>query len=100
MIETFNFEMLEWIETSPGIFQKGFESGGQRYRLVEYAVNAKHEEWCARGHRGLVLVGSVEFETPEETTQVKAGEAFDIPEGTPHRARNAAEISTRFFLAD
>lgn len=100
MIETFNFEQLEWLETSPGICQKGFESQGQRFRLVEYAANARHEEWCARGHCGLVLEGEIVFETPAESFTIKAGEAFNIPEGNPHRARNAAAARSRFFLAD
>jgi quercetin dioxygenase-like cupin family protein len=100
MIETYDFSQLEWLETSPGIKQKGFESDGQRYRLVEYDVEAHHEEWCARGHRGYVLEGTVEFETPSEKFQVKAGEAFCIPEGEPHRARNVASAPSRFFLAD
>lgn len=100
MIETFKFEMLDWIETSTGISQKGYESNGHRYRLVQYAVGAKHEEWCAREHRGYVLEGEIEFETPVETFQIKAGEAFFIPEGTPHRARNAGANPARFFLID
>lgn len=100
MIETYNFSQLDWMETSPGIRQKGYESAGQRFRLVEYAIGAKHEEWCARGHRGYVLEGVVEFETPVEKFLVKAGEAFYIPEGDPHRARNLATTPSRFFLAD
>lgn len=100
MIETFDFAKLNWTETSPGISQKGFESGGQRFRLVEYATDAKHDEWCARGHLGYVLEGAIEFETPSEKFLVKAGEAFRIPEGDPHRARNAASTPSRFFLSD
>ncbi len=100
MIESFDFGLLEWLETSPGIRQKGYESDGRRFRMVEYAAGAHHEEWCAREHRGFVLEGVVEFETPEEVLQVKAGEAFYIQEGAPHRARNGSESPARFFLAD
>ncbi|MBZ5553011.1 MAG: cupin domain-containing protein [Acidobacteriia bacterium] len=100
MIETFSFERQDWAETSPGIRQKGFESDGHRFRLVEYAVDARHEEWCARGHLGYVLEGTIEFEMPDQKILVKTGEAFHVAEGTPHRARNAAAIPSRFFLAD
>jgi quercetin dioxygenase-like cupin family protein len=100
MIETFKFEAQSWVETSPGICQKGCESGGHRFRLVEYATDARHEEWCARGHLGYVLEGVIEFETPDQKFLVKAGEAFHVPEGDPHRARNAAATPSRFFLAD
>ncbi|MDD5542783.1 MAG: cupin domain-containing protein [Acidobacteriia bacterium] len=100
MIKSFQFFQLDWNETSPGITQKGFESDGSRFRLVQYAVDAKHEEWCARGHIGLVLDGEIEFETPEEKLRIKSGEAFEIPEGTPHRAKNVASVPSRFFLAD
>ncbi len=100
MIEKFDFDMLEWVETSPGILQKGYESEGKRYRIVEYRPNARHNEWCAREHRGIVLEGVIEFETPEERLQVKAGEAFWIEEGTPHRASNGSDRPSRFFLAD
>jgi quercetin dioxygenase-like cupin family protein len=100
MIQVFKFSLLDWAETSPGISQKGFESEGLRFRLVEYARGAKHEDWCARGHKGLVLEGEIEFETPEEKLNIKAGEAFEIPEGTPHRAKNVAPSASRFFLAD
>jgi quercetin dioxygenase-like cupin family protein len=100
MIEKFDFVQLDWVETSPGILQKGFETNGQRFRLVEYATGARHEEWCARAHKGYVLEGIIEFETPDAKFQVKAGEAFCISEGEPHRARNAAIPPSRFFLAD
>lgn len=100
MIETFIFEEQDWIETSPGIRQKGFESEGHRFRLVEYAVDARHDEWCARGHLGYVLDGAIEFEMPDQKILVKTGEAFYVPEGDPHRARNVAPVPSRFFLAD
>lgn len=100
MIQTFKFSLLEWVETSPGISQKGFECNGHRYRLVKYDVGARHEEWCARDHRGYVLEGAIEFETPAERFQIEAGEAFFISEGSPHRARNAGAVLSLFFLVD
>src|SRR5919106_3065614 len=70
--------------------------------LVEYAQGARREEWCADGHRGLVLEGAIEYEFNDGSPPLSAakGEAFRLPGGSGHRGRNVAAAPTRLFLID
>jgi quercetin dioxygenase-like cupin family protein len=96
------FDSLDWEEEAPGIRARAAEVTEQRWALVEYAQGAQREEWCADGHRGLVLEGAIEYEFNDGSPPLSAakGEAFRLPGGSGHRGRNVAAAPTRLFLID
>jgi hypothetical protein len=61
--EKVQFAGVSWSDDVPGIRARAVVMEDRRWAIVEYASGARREEWCLDGHAGLVLSGSIEFES-------------------------------------
>lgn len=91
-----------WTDDVPGIRASEAQSGGRRWAIVEYAADARREEWCLDGHVGFVLEGEIEYEFSDGDAPlvVSRGDGFTLATGRGHRGRNLHDGSSRLFLID
>ena len=91
-----------WQQEAVGIRSRARTVAGERWAIVEYAADARREEWCTEGHRGLVVDGRIRYEFDDGTPplDVAEGQAFLLPHGQAHRGTNLADGPTRLFLID
>jgi hypothetical protein len=96
------FSTMEWEDDVPGIRDRASTLDGARWAIVEYAPDARRDEWCDEGHRGYVVDGCIEYEFADGRERLRAatGDAFFLPGGVAHRGRNLAEGPTTMFLID
>jgi quercetin dioxygenase-like cupin family protein len=66
--------------------------------LLEFAPGFGDPNWCARGHTGYVLEGSLSLEFEDRVEPIGTGEGFVIDPGTRHRASNPGAVPVRLFI--
>ena len=93
---------IAWIEDVPGMRAREASVEGRRWAIVEYAPEAKRDEWCFDGHAGFVISGAIEYEFEDGGAPLRVGEgdAFALSTGRAHRGTNRAEEATRLFVID
>ncbi len=91
-----------WADDVPGIRARETHEQGRRWAIVEYAPQARREEWCLDGHAGFVLEGQVEYEFSDDESpmRVSEGDAFTLATGRGHRGRNTGALAAKLFLID
>ena len=96
------FDLVEWVEESPGVRAKVATIDGARWALVEYEPGSGRPEWCTEGHNGFVLAGAIhyEFDDGQEPLRLTAGHGFLLPGGQGHRGFNHSPETTRLFVID
>lgn len=78
--------------------KKAAPAGGAT--LLEFLPAFRDPNWCANGHAGLVLDGTLGFELDGGgEIRAAAGEGFVIDAGTRHRAFNPGPGPVRLFVA-
>lgn len=75
-------------------------TSGERMSVQAFAIEPgvvvpEHEHHHEQS--GVVCAGELTFELAAESIAVGAGEAFHIPGGQPHAARNTGEVVVRGF---
>ena len=80
-----DFKSMGWVSLSPGIRYKEYVKGNQKVRLVEFLEGFVEEDWCAKGHIGYILDGSISIDFNGRIITFKAGDGFFISEGKENR---------------
>jgi len=89
-----DFESLSWQSPMEGVRFKAYEHAGRRLRLVEFAREFVEPDWCAKGHIGYVLEGTLEVNFDGNRIAYEPGDGLFIPEGEQHRHK--AKVLTAF----
>lgn len=71
---------------------------GSSLALLEFAPGFADPQLCRNGHAGYVLEGALTFELDGGPQTIRAGEGFELPPGTRHRALNLGSQAVRLFL--
>ncbi len=85
------FEQLEWESPVTGVQQKVYSDGNQRLRLLRFDDQFKEEDWCTRGHIGLVLEGSMTIDFNGVIKQYQKGDGLWIEAGEASKHKAAIE---------
>jgi quercetin dioxygenase-like cupin family protein len=88
-----DFRDIGWQVQRPGVRIKSRTKGDQTIRLVEFTGGVLEEDWCIKGHIGLVLDGEMEIDFGQSVSKLTKGDGLYIPEGTRHRATVSASGS-------
>jgi quercetin dioxygenase-like cupin family protein len=96
----FDVENVTPRDDAPGITARAGYHEGIRYAIVEYAPGAGRDVWCEEPHQGFVLAGMIRYELPDGELLARAGQAFVLPPGTPHRGSNPGTEPARLYLVD
>ena len=75
------FEDLEWTSPKKGVDEKLYSDGNKRMRLVRFNEDFIEEDWCLKGHVGLVLDGEMTIDFNGTTQAYKKGDGLWIREG-------------------
>ncbi|MGH7324440.1 MAG: cupin domain-containing protein [Candidatus Rokuibacteriota bacterium] len=67
---------------------------------MEFAPGFADPNWCAKGHAVYVLAGVLESQYEDGVSVRRAGEAYIIPPGVPHRSRNPHGAPARLLIVD
>ena len=83
------FSQLNWTAVAPGARQKVFERDGKRVRLLELSRELVEDQWCHKGHIGLVLESVLELEFADRSERLDAGDGLLLVAGAAmkHKAR-------------
>lgn len=95
------FDSLPWRSPIPGVREKRFVAEGRVLRLVEYEQSME-PHWCARGHIGQIVDGTIVFEFANQVVTAGPGDAVFIPAGPEHahRATVRSKTATALFVED
>lgn len=95
------FDSLPWRSPMSGVREKRFVAEGRMLRLVEYD-QSMDRHWCARGHIGQIVSGTIEFEFANQIVVAGPGDVVFIPSGPEHahRAIVRSESATALFVED
>ncbi len=76
------FDTIPWTSTATGLRYKVYTRDALRLRLVEFYDGFIENDWCMKGHLGIVLEGRAEvlFKNGRKTGFSK-GDIIDIPSG-------------------
>jgi len=92
---------IDWTDDVPGVSVRETQIGRRRHAIVEYAAGAARAEWCRDGHAGLVLAGSIEYESRiASIADGHRGRRLTLSTGRAHRGTNRDEGASRLFLID
>lgn len=96
------FSEFEWTSIAPGARHKIFERGGKRVRLVEFSREFVEDDWCRKGHVGVVLDGALEVDFSGRVQRFDPGDGLLISGGEAgkHKARAISERVTLFLVED
>lgn len=92
------FPDLPWVPGGHPLERKKTIPGGGAV-LLEFAPGFRDPNWCANGHAGLVLSGTLGFELHGEPLLAGPGEGFLLDPGARHRAYNAGDEPVVLFIA-
>jgi len=76
-----DFEAMPWQEPAKGVRSKTVVKGKQQLRLVEFSYGFAENDWCVKGHAGIVLVGAFANNYAGQVEHYTAGDIFLIPQG-------------------
>ena len=79
------FDSLEWTDAGAGARYKAFVHGNQRLRLVEFSEGFIEQDWCARGHAGIVLDGTFALDFDGDVERYGKGDVIFILGGEADR---------------
>jgi quercetin dioxygenase-like cupin family protein len=95
------FNKLEWVNAAPGARFKAVQKDGKQIRLVEFTKEFVEENWCEKGHVGIVLSGELEVEFLNQIVRYPEGSVIFIQAGSQHGHKAHAVSSTvRLFLVE
>src|SRR3954451_22716891 len=102
MTEPRKIEFDTPVSHDAGVLDCEADVGGTRWALVEYEPGAGRADWCETPHSGYVLNGALTyaFEDGREDLELRAGDAFALPEAPRHRGRNQGTETVRLFIVD
>lgn len=99
LVRAVALEDMPWIERGAARL-KELAAWGRRLRLVEFAPGFADPNWFAKGHAVYVLAGALESQYEDGVSVRRAGEAYIIPPGVPHRSRNPHDAPARLLIVD
>ena len=87
-----DFDKCQWEQPAGGVRFKAFVRDGRRLRLVEFGEGFREDDWCRKGHIGMVLQGRLEVEFDGQVVTFGAGDGVFILAGEQgrHKARVTA----------
>jgi hypothetical protein len=96
------FNAQPWEDIASGARGKVINRDTACYRLLELTPQFAEEGWCIRGHRGLVLEGSVEISLCDGAAALHAGDGIYLEPGESfaHRARALSPRALLFLVED
>ncbi len=96
------FEALPWVDVAPGARAKIALHGAVRLRLLELTPRFVEEQWCVRGHAGVVLEGAIEIALRSRTFEAHARDGLFLPagDGGAHRARALTDRVLLFLVEE
>ena len=80
-----NFESMEWESPAAGVRFKAYEQNARKLRLVEFTKEFIEEDWCTKGHIGLILEGQMEIDFNGKKEIFCPGDGVFISEGPEHK---------------
>ncbi len=92
------FKEQEWEINGVGVRSKGYVSGDQRVRLVEFSEGFVEPDWCIKGHMGYVLKGSFSIDFNGTIIQFNEGDGLFILEGKENMHKAVLDIDERVSL--
>ncbi len=98
-VQAADFGTAAWVERGDARL-KEMSAHGKRVRLVEFRPGFDDPNWCSKGHVVFVLEGAVESRYEDGVTPRRAGEAYIIPPGIPHRSQNPHRVPARLLIVD
>lgn len=95
------FDALPWHHPLPGARFKVHREGARQIRLVEFSSEFVEPDWCAKGHIGYVLDGTLEISFKGHCATYPAGSGIFIAAGesSAHKARSLT-ASVRLVLVE
>jgi len=93
-----HFEELNWIPAATGIRYKEYIYNDQRMRLAEFSEGFVEEDWCTKGHVGLVVEGSMKIDFNGEVVSYQKGDGLWISEGNASKHKVLMEKGGRALL--
>ena len=92
-----SFRGVRWTRLGPGARAKVVHRGSTQLRLLELTPTFVEEGWCVRGHRGLVLEGSLELQLRTHATILRTGDGL-VLESRRRDAHRARALTPRVLL--
>ncbi len=96
--EVVRFSAGEWARGSHPLERRMAAALGGA-SVLEFAPGFRDPRWCANGHAGIVLAGTLGLEFADGNVEVGAGDGFVVRPGTRHRAYNPGDLPVRLFIA-
>jgi quercetin dioxygenase-like cupin family protein len=97
-----DFDALDWQSTLPGSRFKVHREGARQIRFVEFTAEFVEPHWCEKGHVGLVLDGTLEFDFRGRVISFPLGSGIFIPAGPAgaHKARATTPVARLVLVED
>lgn len=92
-------DALAWIVRGAARL-KELAAHGKRMRLVEFAPGFADPNWCSKAHVVYVLAGAIESHYEDGVSVRRAGDAYIVPAGVPHRSCNPPDAPARLLIVD
>jgi quercetin dioxygenase-like cupin family protein len=94
-----DFAGMEWESPTSGARFKSYVADGKQLRLLELSEEFVEQDWCEKGHIGLVLEGALEVDCHGQSVNYKEGDGLFIPRGQAHKARSLTPV-VRLILVE
>ena len=91
------FDRIDWQAASPGARFKAYRDGARQLRLLELTPEFTEQQWCERGHVGIVLQGELEIDFQGRVVNYPEGSGIFIPAGAAN-AHKAKAVSSAVLL--
>jgi hypothetical protein len=80
-----DFNSMAWKSTANGSRFKMFQEGNTKLRIVEFTKSFCEQDWCTKGHVGLVLEGEGDVDFNGKTVKYLPGDGVFIPAGLEYK---------------
>lgn len=85
---------------SKGALSRLLESDKLRLRIMVYPAGFEADHTCYAGHALYVISGKINTKLGEEIAEWEAGDAFIIPDDTPHVMYNPFDEDAKLVIVD
>lgn len=83
-----------------GAVSRWLQHDSTRMRVITFPPGHEGDHVCYKGHSIYVISGTYKMEVGEEVANWKAGDAFIIPDGVPHRSSNPGDVEAKIVMFD
>ncbi|MEN1968729.1 cupin domain-containing protein [Lentibacillus sp. N15] len=100
MVVSKNNEEFYPDSASKGAVSRWLEIDNARMRVVVYPSGYEADHVCYQGHAFYVVLGHIKIKIDNEVTEWNEGDAFIIPDDTPHVVFNPNKEEAKVIVVD